>query len=163
MPEFADRNTDAIDGRGSSTRRSPVTVLVACAVLALGGATVIGCGSDDEESTTAAAESTSTTESTAVAEEGTTEEPAGGAAVATDTIDISDFKYNPEAVTVKAGTEVTWTNSDEAPHTATADDSSFDTGTLDLDDKGTATFDEPGTYSYYCRFHAFMKATVEVQ
>jgi len=25
------------------------------------------------------------------------------------------------------------------------------------------TFDEPGTYPYYCRFHAFMKGTVEVE
>ena len=75
----------------------------------------------------------------------------------TDEIDIADFKFDPEAVTVEAGTEVTWTNGDEAPHTATADDGSFDTGTLDLDDSKPVTLDQPGTYSYYCRFHPFMK------
>ena len=67
-----------------------------------------------------------------------------------------------ETITVDAGTKVTWTNGDEAAHTATADDGSFDTGTLDLDDPKAVSFDEPGTYSYYCRFHPFMKATVEV-
>lgn len=167
MSELSNRNTDASDARGSSTRRARVVAIAVCAVLALGGTAAIGCGGDDEESTTTAAESTSTMaeeNTTAAAQETTAEEPAGGGAAAdTDAIGISDFKYDPEIVTVEAGTEVTWTNSDEAPHTATADDSSFDTGTLDLDDEGTATFDEPGTYSYYCRFHAFMKATVEVE
>lgn len=88
---------------------------------------------------------------------------AGGAAESTDKIDISDFKFDPETVTVKAGTEVTWTNSDDAAHTATADDSSFDTGDMDKGDSASVTFDKPGTFTYYCRFHAFMKATVEVQ
>ena len=142
-------STDAFDGRGSSTWRSPAAVFTTCAVLALGGAIVSGCG-DDQEPTAAGAQSTSTEQISQPAEE-------------TDTIEISDFKFDPEAVTVEAGTEISWTNSDEAPHTATADDGSFDTGTLDLDDEGTAKFDEPGTYSYYCRFHAFMKGTVEVQ
>ena len=41
-----------------------------------------------------------------------------------------DFAYAPEDLTVPAGTEVTFTNSDDAPHTATADDGSFDTDTL---------------------------------
>ena len=27
----------------------------------------------------------------------------------------------------------------------------------------SVTFDEPGTFTYYCRFHPFMKATVEVK
>ena len=52
----------------------------------------------------------------------------------TDAIEIADFKFDPETMTVEAGTEVTWTNSDDAPHTATADDSSFDTGDLDKGD-----------------------------
>ena len=159
MPELASRSTYASDSRGPSSRRGLFAVIAACGVLALGGATVIGCGGDEESAVAAESTSTTTTakQSTSVAEESTLEEPAD-----TDAIDISDFKYGPETLAVEAGTEVTWTNSDEAPHTATADESSFDTGTLDRDDEGTVTFDKPGTYSYYCRFHAFMKATVEV-
>ena len=138
---------EAGDGRGSSARRSPVAVLAACVTLALGGGVAIGCDGGDEEPTAAAAETT-TTEETPPQE--------------TDAIEISDFKFDPGTVAADAGAEISWTNGDQAPHTATADDSSFDTGTLDRGDDATVKFDEPGTYSYYCRFHPFMKGTVEV-
>ncbi len=62
-----------------------------------------------------------------------------------------------------AGTTVTWTNQDDAAHTSTARDESFDTGTLDQGDAGDVTLDEPGTYDYYCRFHQFMNGTIEVE
>ena len=74
-----------------------------------------------------------------------------------------EFEYDPETVTVPVGGEVAWTNSDKAAHTATADDGSFDTGTLKRDGADTVVFDEPGSFEYYCRFHAFMRGTVEVE
>ena len=125
--------------------RKAIALLVTCGALA----GTAGCGGDDE-TTTAAAQSQPATSTTATAG------PTG-------TIDIADFKYDPETVTVKAGSEVTWTNSDAAAHTATADDSSFDTGDLDQGDSKSVTFDKPGRFTYYCRFHPFMKATVAVQ
>ena len=79
------------------------------------------------------------------------------------TVEIAEFKYLPETVTVPVGGEVTWTNSDKAVHTATADDSSFDTGSLERDGTESVAFDEPGSFEYYCRFHAFMRGTVEVE
>ena len=133
-----------------------IAMLIVSGALA-GGMVAAGCGSDDAPDSTATAAATSTQ-----AEE-TTAASGGGAAESTDAIEIADFKYDPETVTLKAGTEVTWTNSDDAAHTATADDSSFDTGDLDKDDSQSVTLDQPGTFSYYCRFHPFMKATVEVQ
>ena len=78
-------------------------------------------------------------------------------------MEIVDFEYAPETLTVPAGTKVTWTNSDDAAHTATADDGSFDTDTLHQGDSAGVVLDEPGTYTYYCRFHAFMKATIEAE
>ena len=101
-----------------------------------------GCGGDDSGSATSSGSA-----STAAA----------------DLIEISDFEYAPDAVTVPAGTTVTWRNYDKAPHTATADNGLFDTGDLDRGDSKGISFDEPGTYSYFCRFHPFMKATVEVE
>lgn len=77
------------------------------------------------------------------------------------TVEIADFLYDPEALTVSAGTEVTWTNSDVAPHTATAD--AFETADLQEGDSDSVTLDEPGTFSYVCKFHAFMKGTVVVE
>ena len=88
----------------------------------------------------------------------------GGAALAADhAVAISGFAFSPKAVTVTVGDTITWTNSDATAHTATADDGSFDTGDLDKGDSKSVTFDKAGSFTYYCRFHPFMKATVEVQ
>ena len=66
---------------------------------------------------------------------------------------IQDFVYQPSPITIKAGTRVEFINLDNAPHTATLDDDSQDTGTLNLDDKAALTFDTPGEYLYFCLFH----------
>lgn len=87
----------------------------------------------------------------------------GDGSGSTATVEIVEFAYAPETVAVDAGTEINWANSDGAPHTATADDGSFDTGTLKRDDEAAVSLDEPGTYTYYCRFHAFMNGTIEVE
>jgi plastocyanin len=78
------------------------------------------------------------------------------------TIDIADFTFKPEAITVKRGTKVTWVNHDVAQHTATAS-GAFDTGTLQKGDKKSITLAKAGTYAYVCQFHPFMKATVTVR
>ena len=127
------------------TARSPLVVLLAVAAVA--GGVAAGCGGDDDDPATPAA---------AMATGG-----AGG--VSTDRVAIADVAFDPETVTVDAGTKLTWTNDDEAPHTVTADDGSFDTGTLKLDGTGAVAIDQPGTYTYYCRFHPFMKGTVQVR
>jgi plastocyanin len=63
---------------------------------------------------------------------------------------------------VQAGGKVTWQNQDTAPHTATADDGSFDTGTIEKGKLGSATFKEAGTFTYFCEIHPTMHGTVEV-
>lgn len=78
-------------------------------------------------------------------------------------IEIKDFKFLPENVTVDVGTTVTWTNEDAAPHTATADDGSFDTGNLREGDAGKVTFRKAGSFAYFCEFHKFMRAEVTVR
>ena len=42
---------------------------------------------------------------------------------------------------------------DNAPHTATIDDNSKDTGTLNLNGRSTLVFDTPGEFLYFCLFH----------
>jgi plastocyanin len=75
---------------------------------------------------------------------------------------IESFTFSPETVEITAGTTVTWTNNDEAMHTATADDGSFDTGAINQGETASVTFDEPGTYTYVCSFHPGMKGTIIV-
>ena len=113
----------------------------------------IGCGGDDEESPQPSATATEDAQPN-----GSAPSPGGEEEVA-----IAEFLYEPETITVAAGTDVTWTNEDKAPHTATIDDRSLDTGKLDRGDEGTLTFDEPGEYSYFCVFHPFMKGEVVVE
>jgi len=82
---------------------------------------------------------------------------------ASATVDIQSFKYAPVTITVRKGGRVRWTNSDSAAHTATADDRSFDTQTIDKGAARMVTFTTPGTVAYHCDFHPFMKATVVVR
>lgn len=78
-------------------------------------------------------------------------------------IKIDNFTFAPQTVTVKVGTKITWTNSDDIPHTVVSNDSSFKSKTLDTDEKFSFTPTKPGTYSYFCSIHPKMTATVVVQ
>jgi LPXTG-motif cell wall-anchored protein len=93
--------------------------------------------------------------------------PSGGspdlhAASTSSSVTISDFKFEPKSITVSVGTTVTWTNQGPTAHTATADDGTFDTGTLTKGATGRFTFNKAGTYKYHCTPHPFMKASVTV-
>jgi plastocyanin len=85
-----------------------------------------------------------------------------------DRVEIKDFNYVPAATTVPAGTTITFTNRDKAPHTATsgtspASDGVFDSGTLRQGDSKRVKLARAGTFAYYCALHPFMKATVIVR
>jgi plastocyanin len=84
--------------------------------------------------------------------------PAAGA------IQIKNFLYVPDPVTVKAGVKIAVSNADSAPHTLTEKSASpaFDSGTIRGKASGSVTFTKPGTFTYYCQFHATMKGTVTV-
>ncbi|MBA3413830.1 MAG: cupredoxin domain-containing protein [Chloroflexia bacterium] len=75
---------------------------------------------------------------------------------------IVDFAFEPTRLEVAAGTTVTWTNRGAAPHTATADDGTFDTGQLDAGSTASVAFDTAGTYAYACLFHPEMTGVVVV-
>lgn len=79
-------------------------------------------------------------------------------------VDIKDFTYTPDPIEIPAGGTVVWTNRDAAPHTATARDRGvLQSGTLDQGERFSQTFEEPGTFDYFCEFHAGMKGTIVVQ
>jgi plastocyanin len=72
---------------------------------------------------------------------------------ATASISEIDFAYLPREITIPAGTTVIWVNDEQPKHTATADDGAFDSGDQSLGDSYSYTFDEPGSYPYFCRYH----------
>ncbi len=85
-------------------------------------------------------------------------------AASTVAIKIDNFRFNPQTVTVPAGTQVTWTNQDDIPHTVVSDDkTTFKSHALDTDEKFTFTFTKPGTYEYFCSIHPKMTAKIIVQ
>ena len=85
-----------------------------------------------------------------------------GAAPRSEKVEIADFAYDPDPVTIQAGGKVIWLNQDSAPHTATAADGSFDTGTLEQGKLKSETFKQAGAYEYICQIHPEMHGTVEV-
>jgi plastocyanin len=137
-------------------RLSPALILAATLVIA-------GCGSSTDGSSTHAmamsmAMSMSDSASTAQAMPASAVVKSGHAAV-----QISNYAFTPDRITVKAGTHVTWTNHDKTAHTATANNHSFDTGTIPPKASRTVDFKRPGVYHYHCVFHAFMTGTVIVK
>jgi plastocyanin len=80
------------------------------------------------------------------------------------TVAIKGFAYAPADLTVVKGTAVEFPNEDGSPHTATSEDSgAFDTGTIEPGKSAELTFDETGSFAYYCQFHPFMKGTIIVE
>ena len=79
-------------------------------------------------------------------------------------IEIRNFAYNPPTINVPVGGSLTWTNYDAVPHTATADDGSFNSDPLTNDSEHyTYTFDKSGSFPYVCVFHPNMKGAVVVE
>src|SRR5436305_5248436 len=78
-------------------------------------------------------------------------------------IEIKDFAFNPQALTVKSGEKVTWINRDEEPHTVVSVEKQFKkSSALDTDQEFTITAGAPGTYTYYCSVHPKMTGTIVV-
>ena len=75
---------------------------------------------------------------------------------------IDNFAFVPGELKVKKGTEVTWTNNDDIPHTVVAVGTSIRSKTMDTDATFTYKFDKPGTFNYICALHPHMKGKVVV-
>ena len=76
---------------------------------------------------------------------------------------IDNFKFGPEKLTVAKGTEVTWTNQDDIPHSILLTALGVRSPVLDTDKAFTYKFDKAGTFSYVCGLHPFMHGQVVVK
>ncbi len=143
---------------------APLRSLVALgAGLAL---TLVACsGGDDAADTTsatstAAPATTGAPSTTDVAD--TVEATADATAPAGDNaITIADFSFSG-VTEVAVGTTIVVTNTDSAVHTFTAEDGTFDSGSLQQGDTFEFTFDTPGEFAYVCNIHPSMKGTITV-
>jgi plastocyanin len=73
---------------------------------------------------------------------------------------IQGMKFSPANLTVAVGDTVTFTNMDSAPHTATANDGSFDTGRLNRGQSAKITIKKAGDFAYICALHPMMKGQI---
>jgi Icc protein len=78
-------------------------------------------------------------------------------------VKIDNFAFTPGAIKVKPGTQVTWINNDDIPHTVDSTQGKFKSAALDTDQKFEFRFAEPGEYPYYCRIHPKMTGSIIVQ
>src|SRR5713101_2497030 len=78
-------------------------------------------------------------------------------------VNIDQFTFYPQRITVKAGTTVTWINEDDVPHTIVSSSKVFKSKALDTADKFSFTFTTPGTYDYFCSVHPHMTGAVVVE
>lgn len=134
-----------------SVRRNRSLAAVVVALLALGA-----CGGDDANSDGAAASEKATADAK---------------------VSMKLIAFAPAELDVDAGTTVTWSQDDAGFHTVTSGtvqqggagvtpepDSSFDSGRVAQGDDFEFTFDEPGSYPYFCAIHpATMRGEVRVR
>jgi len=86
-----------------------------------------------------------------------------------ETVRLSQFAFDPEELTISAGTTVNFVNADSAAHTVTegTDGTAVEDPIIDeeLEQNGSAsvTFDEPGTYDITCKIHPSMQLTITVE
>jgi plastocyanin len=76
---------------------------------------------------------------------------------------IDNFKFGPDTLTVTKGTEVTWTNQDDIPHSIVLSALGVRSKVLDTDKAFTYQFDKTGTFSYICGLHPFMHGQIVVK
>ena len=82
--------------------------------------------------------------------------------------EIQDICYIPSSIVIEKGKQVTWVNHDSAFHSVTSGfynepTEFFDSGHLDPFESFSITFDESGTYDYFCTLHPWMKGQVIVE
>ena len=125
-------------------------------VTVLSAAVFAACGGDDESAGSGSATTSTTSSDTTSKESGSSE------------VSVKQFAFDPASLEVESGSTVTWSNSDQILHTVTAGtpESPSEEFHEEMPEAGATashTFDDPGTYEYFCSRHNFMKGTVIVK
>lgn len=77
-------------------------------------------------------------------------------------VEIVNFRFSPEELTVAPGDTVTWINRDIVPHTASSRDEDWDSETLKAEGQWRMTIREGQTEEYFCRFHPSMVGRLRI-
>lgn len=78
-------------------------------------------------------------------------------------VEISGFQFQPKELRIPVGTKVIWKNNDSVKHTVTSNTGAFGSQLFGKDETFEFTFNQTGTFAYYCKPHPNMKATIIVE
>jgi plastocyanin len=78
-------------------------------------------------------------------------------------VDINHFAFHPPTLHVNKGAKVSFTNSSDVTHTATASGGSFNTNRIKPGTTKVVQFTRKGTFAYHCEIHPFMKGKIVVE
>jgi plastocyanin len=73
------------------------------------------------------------------------------------------MQFSPADLTLHSGDRIVWVNKDLFPHTATANDKTFDSGSIDSGGSWRFEVNNKGDYAYSCTFHPTMKGQIHVR
>lgn len=76
---------------------------------------------------------------------------------------ISNLSFQPASISLGKGSTIVWRNQDTVSHTVTAEDGSFNSGTIIAGDTFVQRFDKVKTYAYSCSIHPEMKGIIVVK
>ncbi len=77
-------------------------------------------------------------------------------------VGIDNFTFTPGTITVPVGTKVEWENDDDIPHSIVESTGRFHSAALDTEDKFSFTFNQAGTFDYFCGLHPHMIGKIVV-
>lgn len=81
----------------------------------------------------------------------------------THIVEIRQFKFWPEMLTIQEGDTVIWRNLDVVPHTATEKSREWDSGNLGKNDEWSFVAGSAGRHEYFCVYHPSMKGTIIIE
>ena len=76
-------------------------------------------------------------------------------------VTIDNFAFDPSTLDLEVGDVVRWSNEQSVTHTVTSNDDLWD-ATVSSGSTIEFTFDEAGTFPYFCAIHPSMTGTLEV-
>jgi plastocyanin len=88
---------------------------------------------------------------------------AAGVPPSRNVVAIDNFSFTPTDLTILKGTQITWINEDDVPHTIVSVDHKFKSQALDTGEKFSFMFQTPGTYEYFCSVHPKMIGKIIVK
>lgn len=148
--------------------RKVLAGLIVAVVLIVGSFAALSLNSQDGTETNGSASHNSNSNQDGNADTGQhdNKSPAGenDGAVAANAVEIANNDYSPAKITVKKGTTVTWTNQDSVNHTVTAKagQKGPDSGLFGKGQSFSYTYNDVGTFDYFCVPHPFMVGSVTV-